>query len=195
MKYSQLFNWLWSWARNSLDFKTPLKKLWCIAFLFLSSYQQWVAQTLENDTTDSVDYEMVDKPTITWSPVSDSLQGICDQLLQSVLNQDHYVFEENEGVNINTILFLDSYSDDEWFKSRLALWDQNNTAKHILDLKLDSRTGEIYYSTSQNYEQPSSFSDEKLIEWYRMLLKKTGLLVPSKNLRLSPKTPRKIIKL
>jgi len=72
-----------------------------------------VAQTLENDTTDSVDYEMVDKPTITWSPVSDSLQGICDQLLQSVLNQDPYVFEENEGVNINTILFLDSYSDDE----------------------------------------------------------------------------------
>lgn len=193
MKQSSVFNWLWS---KSLQMQ--LKKLWFALMLLLNSYQWSLAQTLDSS---SLWYDSIIKPTITRSPLPDSLQDIGDQLLQSVLNQDPCVFEEHKGVNINTTLFLDSYSDDEGFKSRLALWDQHKIAKHILDLKLDAYTGEIYYSTSQNYESSSTISDEKIIEWYWILLKRTGLLVTSQNFHLSPKNtdphklPRKIMKI
>ncbi|MBP7007280.1 hypothetical protein KBB05_00715, partial [Patescibacteria group bacterium] len=58
-------------------------------------------------------YEIVEGPLVTRSPAPDSLKDMCDQLIQSVLNQDHRVLEEHNGVNINETLFLDSYTDDE----------------------------------------------------------------------------------
>jgi hypothetical protein len=86
-----------------------------LAFLSFFSYQQGIGQILNNTPTESGDerYEIVEKPLITRSPAPDSLKDMCDQLIQSVLNQDHRVLEEHNGVNINETLFLDSYTDDE----------------------------------------------------------------------------------
>ncbi|MBP7008145.1 hypothetical protein KBB05_05590 [Patescibacteria group bacterium] len=86
-----------------------------LAFLSFFSYQQGIGQILNNTPTESGDgrYEIVEGPLVTRSPAPDSLKDMCDQLIQSVLNQDHHVFKKNYGVNINKKLFLDSYTDDE----------------------------------------------------------------------------------
>lgn len=182
MKHSHFFNWLWT---NLIQ---PTKKLWLLAFLSFFSYQQGIGQILNNTPTESGDgrYEIVEGPLVTRSPAPDSLKDMCDQLIQSVLNQDHHVFKKNYGVNINKKLFLDSYTDDEWFKSRLALWDEHWIATHILDLKIDAKTGDIYYSIWSNDPSVSSLWEREVIEWYYMLLKKAGILVYTKNLHISP---------
>ncbi|HMY80685.1 MAG TPA: hypothetical protein PLW93_02820 [Candidatus Absconditabacterales bacterium] len=170
MKLSDNFNSL------GTDSKKLLQTASFVSFLFLSSCSHHIRETLDNInnlqtlTTHSV-----------WEQLPDTLQELGSDLLHSVLNKDNHVFQEHEGVTINEVLFIDSYSDHEGFKARIALWGDDHIAQMILDLKLDPSTGAIWYHIIDN---ENTLTHNDIISGYGLLFQQLGILVHKRGIRI-----------